>query len=432
MGMNRGWGGAQQPTREQRRNARRNNPPRQGGGGQQQPPTTNANNPGAGFGGSLIGNGGVGGVVAPPPDEGEWVLIGHAPDGRAIYQNTVTGEIEYRDVDDEEERPPRPTTPPAEGNEWVWDGTQWVQRPTAATTGSLRASLQAWINANFPSEMAGQAMAWVESVLTEGRPGGFDQIILDLQQQQFFLDAYPELAARRQRGLPNVTLESIRSYRTEAKRLARTMFGTAITDQQIANLIGNDVSIEEFGHRLTTFKKMQTMGGPVKAFFEEAVGYRLDDQDLYEWFDNEIDTAELDEAFEEARLKGTPVLFGLNPRSQTEADALQMMMANTGVSLDEVVSRMQAVGQNATRFQRLGAIQSNVLEGLPDNFGEFMKDIPNELLWQAEVWQNPHARAIIQNLVAREAAGWRVSGGAASAQGGQQIGLLTQGDRATL
>jgi hypothetical protein len=172
------------------------------------------------------------------------------------------------------------------------------------------------------------------------------------------------------------------------------------------------------------------MGGPVRAFFEEAVGYRRDDQDLYEWFDNEIDTAEIDEAYEEARLRGTPVLFGLNPRSRVEADALQMMMANTGVSLDEAVARMEAVGQNASRFQRLGAIESNIVQGLPENFGEFFKDIPNELLWQAEVWQNPTARAMIQDIVAREGARWNQRSGAVSAQG-QPIGLLNQGERAT-
>lgn len=335
--------------------------------------------------------------------------------------------------------PPKPALPPEledEGWDYVWDGEQWtLSRSTTAEDeaekGTLRAQLRGWINDNFPEELANQAYAWVESIITEGRPGGYDQIILELQQQQFFRDAYPELGMRQLRGLGNVPLSYIRQYRQDAKNMAQRTFGRSITDHQIALLIGNNISIEEFQHRLGVYKRMETMAGPVRAFFEQIVGYNLSDEDLYEWFDPDINTEELTKAYDDARLRGMPVLFGLKPRTQAEADALHILMTGTGVSVDEVISRFQQVGEQAPLFERLGAIEGNILEGLPGDWGDFYKDIPNQLLVQADVFQNPYARALKQQMVMNELARFRQGGGAASTEGGQQIGLLSEAERAS-
>lgn len=330
----------------------------------------------------------------------------------------------------ETERPAQPDDVPPAGYEWYWNGTQWSIRPGGDAsaeekeTAGVRASIRAWLQANFLPEQVAPAMAFIEGALTSGDP--YEKIILDLQETQFFKDAYPELEARKLRGLGNVSLEYIRGYRQDAKNLAQRVFGTRITDQQIANLIGNNVSIEEFSHRLSTFKRMESMAAPVKAFFEEAIGYSLSDQDLYEWFDSEINTEELDRAYQDARVRGMPVLYGLKPRSQAEADAFREL----GLDPDEVIKRFESVGQNADRFTKLASIQQNILQGLPENFGEFLKDVPNELLVQAEVFQNPWARARIQDLVNNEIARFNVSGGVQATQG-QLTGLLDATERAS-
>ena len=366
------------------------------------------------------GPGTPGNASTPPPPTRPPQPTTPLPEGFEYYFDESSGAWAIRAI--AINRPPEP--PPVPGHKWVWDETtkQYsavkIETGESKETAGTRASIRAWITANFLPEQVAPLMAFIEGALTSGDP--YEKIIADLQETQAFKDAYPELEARRQRGLGNVSLDYIRGYRQEAKRIAKSIYGTSITDQQIANLIGNNISVSEFEHRLNVFKKVDTLGGPVKAFFEQAVGRPLSDKDLYEWFDPELNTAQLDEEYNDARVRGMPVLYGLKPRSETEVTLYKML----GLSADEVIDRFRAVGQNASRFERIAAIHQDVTKGLPESFGDFYKDLPNELLVQAEVWQNPVARARLQELTNQEIARHNVKGAVQPIQG-QLSGLLS-------
>lgn len=249
------------------------------------------------------------------------------------------------------------------------------------------------------------------------------RVLQELREQPLYKERYPENEMREARGFSFMPEAQILAYRNEARRVAQSRGYLNISDQQLANLIGANVSIAEFEHRLATYEKVDQWGPFVKQQFENLLGIRLDDEDLFEIYDPEINTSALDRAYEDALYMMQPVTFGLRPFSQREADLLRAM----GVDPDQARQRVAAVSENVPRFQRLAALDREVIGALPTEFGEFLKNAPNELLIQGLVYQNPVALAELQMMGAREV-GRTTSGGGVAFSEGAATGLLSPGE----
>ena len=253
-----------------------------------------------------------------------------------------------------------------------------------------------------------------------------NEILLELRQHPVYLAAFPENNLRKGKGFSAMTEGEILAYRNEAKRIAKQFGFQAPSNNYIADAIGAGVSLGELEQRFGIVQQVNRFGGGVKMVLEDRLGKSLSDEDLYEFFDPNVDTAEWDEAYLDALYQGRPMMLGLGIRSQAEADALQML----GVDPDEAFRRYQEVGQNRSRFERLASIQDNLLEGLPENFGAHLKDVTNGLLIQGLLFQSPDALKQLQDLTMQEMARFKSGGGVAS-QGTQAVGLLTANERAT-
>ena len=214
------------------------------------------------------------------------------------------------------------------------------------------------------------------------------------------------------------------AYKNEARRLA-TQYGFAEpSDNYIALNISAGRSLAEYEHRLQIQRNVDTWGAGVRLVMQDELGIDMSDQDLYELFDPEIDTQEWNDAYRRAQMRGRPFLLGLGIRSETEARALEML----GVDPEEAWRRYQSVAQNASRFDRLAAIEENVSGKLPANFGDFSA-ADNSMLVRAIVFQDPTAQAELQQLVANEIARFNTGGGPFATSTGQQLGLLTADQR---
>lgn len=92
---------------------------------------------------------------------------------------------------------------------------------------------------------------WAWQQLVSGVPTS--QILLELPQQQAFKDAFPEIQARQNAGLPPITAGEIVSYRNQAQQYMRDAgLPPGFWDQpsDFANLIENNVSIDELRQRV--------------------------------------------------------------------------------------------------------------------------------------------------------------------------------------
>ena len=350
------------------------------------------------------------------------------PEGRGPGQNPGPGPTNVPpgyDQDDSPTAPPGSTPeetgpdPCPEGWHMDWDKKVCVKDTNAEdedTLALLTQFLQEWGLTDL--------LPFVEQALQNG--WSYNRILLELRKTPEYLAAFPENGLRTEGGYSWMSEADILQYRNEAKRLANQYFGADLTKDEIANLIGSNISLAEFEHKLVVGKRVQDYGPAVKQLFETSLGISLSDENLEEFLDEEINTEEWDRAYQDARYRGQPTLLGLDIRSQDEADLLRAM----GVDPDEAFSRYESVAMNTPRYQRLASLEEGITQNLPEDFGAFLKDIQNNSLVRALVFQDPEALAQLQASTARELARFRVGGGAVFS-GGRGVGLQTQYERST-
>lgn len=263
---------------------------------------------------------------------------------------------------------------------------------------------------------------WAWQSILEGKSNAM--IVNELRQRPEYLAVFPENKERLANGLSFMPEGQILQYRDEAKRLSNQYFGATPTNAQIAKLVGNNISIAEYEHKLVVGKRVQDFGPAVKQLFETSIGQSLSDDDLQEFFDEEQNTEEWDRAYENARYRGQPTLLGLDQRSQTEADLLRSM----GVNPDEAFGLYQNVSANAPRFEKLAQIEGGLTSQLPEDFGSFLQNMKNDSLVRALVFQDPGALSELQQMTAREIARFNVGGGVVF-DGSKAVGLKAPQDR---
>lgn len=261
---------------------------------------------------------------------------------------------------------------------------------------------------------------FVRRAVSEG--WSFNQIKLEIRRHSDYL-ANPIFAANIERannGGVFMAEESLLNYASEAKRLAKQHGYVEPPDSYVAEGLKSNLSLGEIEHRFRVLERVNQYGAGVRAVAEEHLGTSLSDEDLYEIFDPEIDTKEFDDAIRRAEYRGRPFTLGLGIRTEAEARALEMM----GVSPDEAFARYKGVADNASRFERLRAIEDLVAQGLPDDFGSHLVSAENGLLIRALLFQDPNAVAKVQDMTAREVARFRQSSRVVG-QSGQLTGLLS-------
>lgn len=252
--------------------------------------------------------------------------------------------------------------------------------------------------------------------------------LIRLRREQAYL-ANPLFAANMQRaayGKGFLSEAQVIAYGAQAKSVAKAFGYKEPSDAYIAQGFLGGLSIAEYEHRFKVQERVNQYGAGVALAYREIMGVDPSDQDLFEIFDDEISTKEFDDAARQAEMRGRPFTLGLGIRSEAEARALEML----GVNPDEAFQRYQGVAQNASRFERLGTIESMIAQGLPDDFGSQFGTMDNSLLIRGLVFQDQEALAMLQNYTAKEAARWRAGGGAQATQG-QLVGLLSDAQRAS-
>lgn len=316
-------------------------------------------------------------------------FIGHDDQGREIWRDPVTGELTYK-------------TPVHMQNELMADVSSLLEQYGLNTPGLL--------------DFARNAIA---------KGWSTNQIILELRKHPDYL-ANPLFAANIQRakdGKRFMSEAEILAWSTSAKQIARKMGYAEPSNFYLAQGLLSGLSEAEILHRLEIQKTVNELGAGVKWVFENELGIDIGDDDLFEIFDPEHDTADFERAYKQAQYRGRPLLLGLGVRSETEARALEML----GIDPNEAYARYENVAQNATRFDRLAAIEGNIIGNLPEDFGNF-SSAENSLLIRGLLFQDPRALAELQAMTSREVARFNVGGGVATSNG-MAVGLLTSGER---
>lgn len=368
------------------------------------------------FSGNVVGAPGPGGTPSPvqPPAE------------------TPTEEEDEDEEDDETaERPPRPAYSPGAGNEWTWDeATQsWKPTRTEQATNDL---YNEWKSALSQFGFEGDDVeGFIAQALKEN--WSEDTFTIKMRQADWYL-ANPLFAAnieRKRQGKRFLNESEVLDHAANVRALAKQYGYSDVPDSYIAASLISKASdpsqmLAQMNHQLMVNKRVEEFGGGVAVVYREIMGHDPSDLDLYELFDPAIDTSKVDAALRQAEYRGRPLTLGLGIRTEAEARAAEML----GITPDEWFSRFENVAQNKSRFDRLRSIEDLITQGLPNDFGSFMADLPNDLLRDALVFQRPDALQKLQSLTSKEIARFRGGGGVTATQG-QLTGLLTDEQRAS-
>lgn len=255
---------------------------------------------------------------------------------------------------------------------------------------------------------------------------GTSQFLMEMRKHPTYL-ANPLYAANLQRAANGggfLSEGQVIAWRNGVQELGRQFGYQNLSDNYLAQGLLAGLSAAELEHRFRIQDNINTYGAGVRAVFETELGISITDDDLYEIFDPEFDTKDYDDAYQNALYRGRPFALGLGIRSQAEADALKML----GVDPNEAFKRWEDVSLNAPRFERLGAIEDLITQGLPESFGDQLGTQENSLLVKGLVFNDPKALAELQGFVSREIGRFKVGGGPATNNRGQAVGLLTRGE----
>lgn len=246
-------------------------------------------------------------------------------------------------------------------------------------------------------------------------------IIQQLREMEQYQAYFPELKLRANAGLKFMSEGEIIQWRQGAQELARTYYGTELTVQDMANAIGNDLSLGELKHRFEVLDAVKTRGGPLKQWFSQVAGINLDDASLAEFLDPEFETAELDDLFERGMYSAAPaVLFGNNLLPEN----LTGLLRQHGIGANQAFENYQRVSSSLPQFQRLMAIDG-ILGDVEQTGNDLFNSTPFSTLFRAIQLGDQSALMTLQQTMARETARFSQQGGVAG--GGK--GLLSAEDR---
>lgn len=259
----------------------------------------------------------------------------------------------------------------------------------------------------------------VESVIKPAISAGQSEfeVMRALRASSTYNQFFPEYEERIKNGFAAWNERQILEYRDQAKNVAKQIWGVDIKGQDLSKLISNNVSLQEFEHRLLVFKQANTMGGAVKSQLEKELGRNLSDEDLYEFFDPELDTPELDEAWENAVFK--QYVNNLTGGDYEVTDEMVRNLRKIGVTTNQAIQNYQKMAQALPTLDRLAAIDTAVGGDRENPFDSFTT------AFGAYQQLDANSQAEIGRMFARETA--RFSQGGSLKPGA----LLTREERGT-
>lgn len=261
-------------------------------------------------------------------------------------------------------------------------------------------------------------MGLVDQALVEG--WSMEWALLQIRSSNEYKERFKGNELRVNGGFSVLSEDAYLAYEDTIKSLAQTYGFNIPGADQIAQAIGNNKAPTEIEHAFRVRQQVLQYGDFVKSAFNQLLGADITDEDLQEFFDPTKSTPEWDELYTKARIMGQPAMLGLGTRSKEEAEALMAM----GINPDEAFQRYQTVGMEKDRFSRLAAIEGSILGNLPDNFGDFLKNVDNKSLIDAIVFNKPDSLQQLQSLVMREVGRHN--------QGGGPVQMLTPEEQAGL
>jgi len=321
--------------------------------------------------------------------EGGHVVGGGGFTGSEGGQEPIQTEPEGDEPDGPDSIPPGWIVQPdgnylsTDGDIYTWDGG-WIRvGPSEQKLATLLAEFESFLDtAGLPPSLIDDIEQWIR----EGRsPAEIDLLIRETDEYKL---AFPEMALRRDAGFAPLTEKQILDLRDTFKEIGRT-FGINFSITDIQTAIGNDISPAEIEHRADVFSRIENYGESAKKILEGFIGQDLDDDSLFEFFDQSIPTADLDKAYEKARILG-----------------------------DQGFVKLQAIEANIAANPFAAALEAALRSPDGTPLGDELKNISmDELIRTA------------QQLFAREAARFSQGGGPAQSQTGALVGLLTPDQR---
>lgn len=271
-------------------------------------------------------------------------------------------------------------------------------------------------------------IGFIEEAIAEQKP--LQQIVAELRQTPEYLAAYPENAVRAENGLSWMPEAEIRAYRDEARRLAREYMGvTDVSQEELTQLIGKGWSLRTWETKLQRMQEFERWGPTVSFLLEQELGYKLDEERLYAFFDD-TPTPELDEAYSRVLMRAQPASVGLGIRPEEEANILRTL----GISPEQAFAGYKDLAAELPRQQRLALIDAQIDSMGPNAFPN-VQDLMSttgttvQQLFRSVFLGDQEATGRMRLSIAREVARFQGQGGAARDQAGRSVGLLTEEER---
>jgi hypothetical protein len=268
-------------------------------------------------------------------------------------------------------------------------------------------------------------MSFIENALANNMP--FEQVVAELRQTPEYKAAYPENALRMENGYDWWPESQIRAYRAETRRLALEYMGVSdITDSEIAGLIANNKSLNEWEKQLVTMQSFERYGEVVGNILSAELGFPISDERLFAFMSAYVPTPELERAYEMALLRGQPAALGLGVRPEEEAELLRQF----GIDPAQAFKGYQGVVGELPRTERLAMIEAEInRNGNFPTTKDIFADTPFSDVFRAIQLNDPEALMKLRGLVSRETARFQAQGGTERDREGASIGLLSRAER---
>ena len=203
-----------------------------------------------------------------------------------------------------------------------------------------------------------------------------EQVMQSMRQQQTYIDRFKGMAIRQANGLPAISEGEYISYERQAMQLMRAAgFPPEFWDSpdDYANLIGNDVSVNELNQRVTSaYTRVAQAPTEVRSAFDNFFGTDGDTAFAAYFLDPDRAAPLLEKAVTQAEIAGTGARFGIGISQGTSS-----RLADLGVNLNMAQQGFQQLaGQSALYRESVTEAQDLRMgvEGVAATFGDSPED----------------------------------------------------------